>query len=167
MAQPISETNGNYAPLYPGEPESWWVEGAPLRLLAFALHTMPERKGKAAQIKAALHSQVEPVVKWSHWWQQTGRMVAESDHFQRNGSGPITLRADEIADIPALPLPPPAKKSAPARPAAPPKAQQEWLRWFQGEGTLFPPRAATRSRRRMMLWTPARRNLTGWPCGAR
>ena len=138
MAQPISETNGNHAPLPPGDPESWWVEGAPLRLLAFALRHRKERKGNVAQIKAALHSQVEPVVKWSHWWQQTGRMVAESDHFQRNGSGPITLRADEIADIPALPLPPPAKKSALARPAAPPKAQQEWLRWFQGEVDVVP-----------------------------
>ena len=138
MAQPISETNGKHAPLSPGAPESWWVEGAPLRLLAFALHTMPERKGKAAQIKAALHSQVEPAVKWSHWWQQTGRMAAESDHFERKGSGPITLRADEIADIPALPLPPRAKKSTLARPTAPPKAQREWLRWFQGEGEAVP-----------------------------
>ena len=138
MAQPISETSGNHAPLYPGDPESWWVEGAPLKLLAFALYTMPKRTGKAAQIKAELHSQVEPAVKWSHWWQQTGRMAAESDHFERKGSGPITLRADEIADIPALPLPPPAKKSTPARPAAPTKAQREWLRWFQGEGDAVP-----------------------------
>ena len=138
MAQPISETSGNHAPLPPGDPESWWVEGAPLRLLAFALRHRKERKGNVAQIKAVLHSQVEPAVKWSHWWQQTGRMAAESDHFERKGSGPITLRADEIADIPALPLPPPAKKSTPARPAAPPKAQREWLRWFQGEGYAVP-----------------------------
>ena len=132
MAQPISETKGNHAPLSPGDPESWWVEGAPLKLLASALHTMPERTGKVGQVKEALQSYVEPAFKWRAWWDLARPMVDGSKHFKRSKSG-VTLLIEEIADIPALPLPPPAKKSAPARPAALPKAQQEWLRWFQGE----------------------------------
>ena len=138
MAQPISETNGKHAPLYPGDPESRWVEEAPLKLLASALETMQDRKGNVAQIRAVLSPSWVKEGEWDHWWKKTWPMAAESDHFERNGSGPITLRADEIADIPALPLPPPAKKSAPARPAALPKAQQEWLRWFQGEVDVVP-----------------------------
>ena len=138
MAQPISETSGNHAPLPPGYPESRWVEDAPLDLIAFALRTMPERKGNKAQIKAVLSPNWIKEGEWDHWWKKTWPMAAESGRFKRNGSGPITLRADEIADIPALPLPPPAKKSAPARPAAQPKAQQEWLRWFQGEVDVVP-----------------------------
>ena len=122
MAQPISETNSNHAPLPPGDPESWWVEGAPLKLLASALETMQDRKGNVAQIRAVLSPSWVKEGEWDHWWKKTWPMAAESDHFERNGSGPITLRAYEIADIPALPLPPPAKKSTPARPAAPPKA---------------------------------------------
>ena len=137
MAQPISETNGNHAPLYPGDPESWWVEGAPLKLLASALHTMPERTGKVGQVKEELQSYVEPAFKWRAWWDLARPMVDGSKHFKRGKSG-VTLLTEEIADIPALPLPPPAKKSTPARPAAPPKAQREWLRWFQGEGDAVP-----------------------------
>ena len=133
MAQPISETNGNHAPLYPGEPESWWVEGAPLRLLASALYTMPKRTGKAAQIKAELSPSRVKEGEWNHWWQETRRMVAESAYFGRNGSGPITLLA--------LPPSPPAKKSDQASSADPPKSQGErlrWFQWFQGEGDNVP-----------------------------
>ena len=125
MAQPISETNGNHAPLPPGDPESWWVEGAPLRLLAGALRHRMERTGTEVQIRAALHSWVDPEVKWSYWWQQTERMADKSVHFERNGSGSITLLADEISDIPNQPLPLP-------------KAQREWLEWFRGEAVDIP-----------------------------
>ena len=165
MAEPIYETNGNHAPLYPGEPESWWVEGAPLRLLAFALRHYKERNGNVAQIKAVLSPSWVKEGEWDHWWRETRRMAAaESDHFERKGSnGPITLLTEEIANIPASPLPrgrgrrrrqrqeiayvpvsppsPSAKKSAPARPGDPPKAQQEWLQWFQDpdKGDAVPP----------------------------
>ena len=137
MAQPISETSGNHAPLYPGEPESWWVEGAPLRLLAFALRHRTERKGKVGQVKEELQIYVEPAFKWRAWWDLARPMVDGSKHFKRSKSG-VTLLTEEIADIPALPLPSPAKKAVPDRLVAPPKAQQEWLRWFQGEGDAVP-----------------------------
>ena len=133
MAQPISETNGNHAPLYPGEPESWWVEGAPLRLLASALDTMQGRKGNVAQIRSELSPSRVEEGEWNHWRQDTRRMVAESAYFGRNGSGPITLLA--------LPPSPPAKKSDQASSADPPKAQGErlrWFQWFQGEGDNVP-----------------------------
>ena len=137
MAQPVSETNGNHAPLSPGAPESWWVEGAPLKLIASALRTMPKRTGKVGQIKEALQIYVEPAFKWRAWWDLARPMVDDSKHFKRSKSG-VTLLTEEIADIPALPLPSPAKKAVPDRLVAPPKAQQEWLRWFQGEGDAVP-----------------------------
>ena len=113
-----TDSSGN-----PEAPDPAWVEGAPLRLLAYALHPMPDRTGKAAEIKDVLQSQVEPSVKWGHWWKSTAGMVAQSDHFKRKGSGPITLLTEEINDIPSPPLPPPP----------PTKAQREWLQWFLGE----------------------------------
>jgi len=139
MVQPISETSGNHAPLPPGDPEFWRVEEA-LLLLAFALGTMPERKGNVAQIQAVLSPGWVEEGKWGYWWKKTWPMAAKSGHFKRNGrSGPITLLTEKIADIFASLPSSPAKKAAPARPAAPPKAQQEWLSWFQGEGDAVPP----------------------------
>ena len=126
-----ADRNGNSEGRLPEAPDPAWVEGAPLRLLAYALHPMPNRTGKKGEIEDALRSQVEPAVKWGHWWQQTGLMLAESDHFKRNGSGPITLLTDVIEDIPSPPLPPPP-------PPQPPKAQREWLQWFLGEADTIP-----------------------------
>ena len=125
MAETISGTDsGNAGAGIPGAPDPAWVEGAPLRLLAYALLSMPGRTGKVGEIKDALQSLVEPSVKWSHWWQQTQEMVKKSDHF-KIGSRPttITLLTEEIDDIPSPQLPPPPL----------PKAQREWLQWFQGE----------------------------------
>ena len=131
MTETISgaDSNGSPEAELPEAPDPAWVLDAPLRLLAYALHTMHDRTGKAAEIKAVLQSQVEPSVKWSHWWQQTQEMVAQSDHFKL-GSRPttITLLSEEINDIPSPPLPPPP----------PPKAQREWLQWFQGEADDVP-----------------------------
>ena len=130
MAEKFSGTDsGNAGAGILGAPDPAWVEGAPLRLLAYALLLMQERTGKAEEIKDALQSLVEPSVKWSHWWQQTQEMVKKSDHFKL-GSRPttITLLTEEIDDIPSPQLPPPPL----------PKAQREWLRWFQGETDVIP-----------------------------
>ena len=142
MAEPIYETNGNHAPLPPGYPESRWVEDAPLELIAYALRTMPERIGNKAQIKAVLSPNWIKEGEWDRWWKKTWPIAAESGRFKRNGrSGPITLLTEEIADVPVSPPSPSAKKSAPARPAVLPKAQQEWLQWFQDpdKGDAVPP----------------------------
>ena len=113
---------------------------APLRLIAFALHGMPQRTGKVGDLKAALQHRVEPAFKWQGWWARVRPMLDDVEAFKLGKSG-IKLTA-EIADVPAYPLPAKAPKPAPraqARSKSPsPSEILEWQRWFEGKRNAVP-----------------------------
>lgn len=138
MALQKSQSTPHFKVLAKNPPDEW-ITKAPLRLLACALDGMPKRTGKVGDVKAALQDRVEPAFKWKGWWGRVRPMLDDVAAFKQSKSG-ITLLAQEIADVPAYPLPAKTIKPAPqSRSKAPSQSELlKWQRWFEGKEDSIP-----------------------------
>lgn len=140
MASPRSQSDSHSQSPTPSELQSW-ARKEPLRLVAAALHTLPERTGKPGQIQQVIEGWVELKPKWRNWWNLVRPMLIESECFEQGKDYRITALCAHDA-IPAEPLPAASRsrKSKAATKKSPSKLEREWQEWFQGKTDTAPGR---------------------------
>lgn len=123
-----------------------WASDAPLKLVAWALTSLPESTGRKKDILDVLSTQVELSPSPDSWWNRVRRKLRESDHFEERKSNQFTV-LHEVEDISHEPLRA-VRNSAKAKTTKndrtrkekqPPKLEREWTAWFQGEAEGPPP----------------------------
>ncbi len=131
-----------------------WATDAPLKLVAWALEQMPERGGKAGEIRKAIEAGGASLnVTWDTWWKKVRPMVGKATEDFDSGRGkPIKLLSD-VKSVPGVPLPSPKggssnsgspdsrrqrqRLSSPK--GGPSKLEAQWIAWFRGTSEGPPP----------------------------
>ena len=121
-----------------------WANDAPLKLVAWALASLPDSAGRKKDILDVLAAQVELSPSPDNWWKRVRPMLDESDHFGERKANQFTV-LHEVKDIPPEPLPPPPRKVRTPRVKSPSKSEAQWLNWFCGEATVPPNPAPTKA----------------------
>ena len=126
-----------------------WATDAPLKLVAWALESMPDRTGKAGKIQEVIEGRVSLNPKWGTWWAKNVRpMVADaSEHFDIGKDNSVKLLSD-VENVPLEPLPSSRNKrgkgkttktSRTAKERGPSKLEAQWMAWFRGDEEGPPP----------------------------
>ena len=130
-----------------------WANNAPLRLIGTTLKDLPEKKGKAGDLRVRLEGRVIQGVTWDTWWQKNARKSAtESGYFHMGkGNDPMELIVP-IEEITNEPPPRPAAKPAQSKKSTAKTSRTsrtsadrdlpDWIQWLWAEEYTSPPGAA-------------------------
>lgn len=144
MASPRSQSDSHSQSPTPSELQSWASE-APLRLVAAALHMLPERTGTRKEIGKVLENwEIALTPKWDNWWKRVQPMLRDSKYFAVKSHQITALCAPNA--IPAEPLPAASRsrKSKAATEKSPSKLEREWHEWFLCKTDTAPVRGLTK-----------------------
>ncbi len=135
----MEATNGDGSGFDPA-----WANDAPLKLVAWALASLPDTTGRKKDILDVLATRMEFSPSLDNWWKRVRPMLNKSDHFEERKANQFTV-LHEVEGIPPEPLPPTPRKVRTPRAKSPSKFQAQWLNWLGGETTTPPNPAPTKA----------------------